>query len=68
MEPASLSAKLGAYWTVDYQGNVTDYGVRVAPGSAALESGPFGFKAWEAQATDFSFVGITDYMPLIGTQ
>lgn len=68
MEPVSLSGKLGAYWTVDYQGNVRDYGVRIAPGSASAESGPFGIRVWEAEAMDFSFVGITDYMPLIGTQ
>lgn len=68
MEPVSLSSKLGAYWTVDYEGNVVDYGVRVAPGSASLESGPFGIRVWEAPAMDFSFVGISDYMPLIGTK
>lgn len=68
MEPVSLSGKLGAYWTVDHQGNVRDYGVRVAPGSAGVESGPFGIRVWEAEAMDFSFVGIADYMPLIGTQ
>lgn len=68
IEPVSLSGKLGVYWTVDYQGNVRDYGVRIAPGSAGVESGPFGVRVWEAESMDFSFVGITDYMPLIGTQ
>jgi tetratricopeptide (TPR) repeat protein len=68
MEPVSLSGKLGVYWTVDYQGNVRDYGVRIAPGSAGIETGPFGIRVWEAEAMDFSFVGITDSMPLIGTQ
>lgn len=68
MEPVSLSGKMGAYWTVDYQGNVRDYGVRVAPSTFGVESGPFGIRVWEAEAMDFSFVGIADYMPLIGTQ
>jgi hypothetical protein len=68
LEPVSLNAKVGPYVTVDYQGNVMDYGVRIAPGSVNAESGPFGIKVWEAQAMDFSYVGISDYMPLIGTQ
>ena len=54
--------------TFDADGQIHDYGWRVSPLSISGSEGPFGLAVWEAQSMDFSFVGITDYMPVIGTQ
>lgn len=67
-EPLNLGAKSGMYWTIDGQGNVKDFGWRVQPASVSVSSGPFGLTVWEAGKMDFSFVGISDFMPLIGTE
>ena len=66
--PLNVSAKEGFFWKIDTQGNCYDYGVRIDPFSVSAESTPYGLKVWENKPMEFSFVGISDYMPLIGSK
>jgi hypothetical protein len=60
--PFSAGSKSGFYIRSGPTGS-TDFGYRVEPGSTSIGAGPVSMSGPSLEAMDFSFVGITAYLP-----
>jgi hypothetical protein len=61
--PFEAGTRNGFYVTVSETSGVRDFGVRVEPGSVSAAGGPLSITVAQAESMDFSFVGITAYLP-----
>lgn len=61
--PFEASTKGGFYVTVSDTTGVRDFGCRVEPGSVSAGAGPLSVTVASAESMDFSFVGVTAYLP-----
>ncbi|MEP7082507.1 MAG: tetratricopeptide repeat protein [Chloroflexota bacterium] len=61
--PFSAGSKSGFYLTSSPTTGVRDFGYRVEPASVGLTGGPISLNAASMESMDFSFVGITAYLP-----
>jgi tetratricopeptide (TPR) repeat protein len=61
--PFEASTRSGFYVTVSDTTGVRDFGCRVEPGSVSAGAGPLSVTVASAESMDFSFVGITAYLP-----